>query len=523
MTTELPVLIVGAGPTGLIMAAVLHRYGVAFRLIDKKPQPTQTSNALALHAATLRLLDDLGLADTFLRRGYPLERARLHMANGVFAEIELSQLESRYAFVLSLAQSETEAILAEYLQAQGVTIERGTALTHLEELEQHARVTLTREQHTETLDACYVVAADGSHSTVRHLANIPFAGNEFPTQFILADVHLTNPMPKYMLNVFYADSGILAAFPFNEHDVRLIADVPADSRVENEPAAILAAIQQYAAQRSQQQLHIDQYQWVSSFWIHNRCLPALRHGNLFFCGDAAHIHSPVGGQGMNAGMQDAYNLGWKLGMVLQQQAHPSLLDSYQQERLPVAQRIVRQTALMTRWLLARHAWTRRLRNLLLRALLKSKLATRKMVRHLSMLDTHYQPSNAICTMTCLSNRSPQPGEMVPEIPLTGKNFWLLVFSGPDLKLSQLDQIKNILLEMNHLYSASLNTCVITPTPLDVPATQIHDADLSLHQRFHVSAPGLCLVRPDKYIAFCSADLNALALKQCLAKVLQGKR
>lgn len=520
MTAELPVLIVGAGPTGLVMAAVLQRYGVAFRIIDKKAEPTHTSNALAIHAATLRLLDGLGLADVFLKRGYPLTRGRIHTERGLFAEIDLSTIESRYAFVLSLAQSETEAILTDHLAQQGVTVERGMALTKLENLQDITQVTLTQDHHTETFAVRYIVAADGSHSTVRHLANLPFTGEDLPTQFILADAHLLTPLPKHMVNAFYTKQGILAAFPFNEHDIRLIADVPAGEKIPNEPAAITAAIEQTLAARTQQQLRVDQYRWVSTFWIHNRCLPHLRHDNLFFCGDAAHLHSPVGGQGMNAGMQDAYNLGWKLALVIQGQAQPGLLRSYEQERLPVAQRIVQETLRMTQILLARNWLTRVVRHSL-RYLLKSQRVQRAVARHLSMLDTRYLRSAAICSTSCISNRSPQPGSLAPELPLDGNRFWLLIFTGYHLTLDDLAAIKNLLIEINHRYAKCITPCVITPTPLEIAATQLQDANLQLHRRFNLRHPGLCLIRPDNVVALCSADLNVLHLKKWLQTVLTG--
>lgn len=340
---ELPVLVIGAGPTGLMAALELSRLGVAVRIVDAALEPSTTSRALGIQARTLELLRPRGVADEMLALGNRVRRTALHVRDREIATVDFTRMPSQFDFVLMLAQSETERLLTERLGSQGVKVERGLSFTALDQRAESVEVTLAaRDGATDTVRASYVIAADGSHSPVRKSLGIPFTGRSLPQNYVLGDVHLAGAIPEDQLSIFLAANGFLAVFPMGEGRFRFMATDP-DGVTGEQATPTLADIQVLYDRTAGVPARLYDLQWSSRFRINSRVVETLRRGRVFFGGDSAHVHSPAGGQGMNAGIQDMVNLSWKLAMVLHGHAAPALLDTYESDRLPVIRQLVGMT------------------------------------------------------------------------------------------------------------------------------------------------------------------------------------
>jgi 2-polyprenyl-6-methoxyphenol hydroxylase-like FAD-dependent oxidoreductase len=508
MTTHTPVLIVGAGPTGLMLAAVLQRYSVPFRIIDKKTEPTKTSNALGLQARTLELLDDLGIVEPFLQQGQKIEGAALFADGNNIANIDITSIDCRYQHITIMPQSMTEKALTEHLEKNGATIERGCELVNLSEQENQVTANIKMAGgSTDDFTADWVVACDGSHSIVRKLTGAKFKGDDISQQFILGDVSAKESTVKNVANnkisSFFSSLGILAIFPMPSGEYRIVANLQNKMESPN-----LSDIQKIVADRSSHHLEVKDASWISTFWIHSKVIENMRHGNIFFAGDAAHIHSPVGGQGMNTGMQDAYNLGWKLAYVIQQKAKEKILDSYHAERYPIIKGVVNQTERMTKMMLINNPIISSLRKWIMKPLLKCKKINDKLAMQITQLSLHYIKSPIIHYDSVISSKSPAPGENLPNVGEFTQNpkHQLLIFTGTHPTDKNQEDIKKLSEKIAQDYSDIIDVKCVSEKP-----------DFPIHQRFNVERSALCLLRPDKYIAFASNRLDDKGLKKYLVK------
>lgn len=347
---EVPVLIVGAGPTGLTAALELSRLGVAVRIVDRAARPSSESRALAVQARTLELLRVRGVGEEMLALGNRAKSAALYAGGRKLAPIELRRMPSEFNFILMLAQSETERLLTEQLTRQGVKVERGVEVTAVRRADgdQPVEVTLrSGDGPEEVLTASYLIAADGPHSTLRKALGVAFPGRTLPHNYVLADLHIDGDVPQDQVSIFLAGGGFIAVFPMGHGRFRLMATDP-DKIIGDDGEPTVAQIQFLYDRAAHIPARLRTPNWSSRFRINSRHVRALRSGRVFFGGDAAHVHSPAGGQGMNLGIQDMINLSWKLAMVLDGRATPELLDTYDSERLPVIRRLIRVTEIGTR-------------------------------------------------------------------------------------------------------------------------------------------------------------------------------
>lgn len=340
------VLVVGAGPTGLTLAVQLAAFGLRSRLIDRSLDRVHESRALAIQPRTLEVLAGLGVSDELVACGNPAVRLRMHVRGRVLTLplFELGLEDTAYPYLLFLSQAETERILDKHLTAAGVTVERGVELVDLSEDGDTAVAGLRhRDGRTEIVPARYVVGCDGGHSTVRRLAQIPFEGSSYPQSFVLADAEADGIEPD-SAHAFLSQRGMLLFFPLGRPTTwRLLAMRPFTDPAPAEAAVALADVQALADMYTGGAVRVHDPVWMTNFRLHHRAAAHYRAGRLFLAGDAAHIHSPAGAQGMNTGIQDAVNLGWKLAHTLRGTANPALLDTYEPERAPVGRMVLRFT------------------------------------------------------------------------------------------------------------------------------------------------------------------------------------
>ncbi len=337
------VLVIGAGPTGLMMAIELCRQGLTCRIIDLAKEPSKQSKALAIQPRTLEIFYHIGLIEECLSLGVKIKKFIPHSHHEKLAEVSFDLIDSPFPFILSLEQSCLERILTDHLQKLGVTIEREVELISFEQNSQHvhARLHHLRTEEKEQVSASWLLGCDGAHSTVRKTLNLSFEGRPFPDIFSLADLEIEWKYSHNNANAFIDEKGLFAAFPLkNKNRYRLIFQLQRCKDLLKQtplhhgelsplviPPPTLEEASELVHRYADKQAILKNPVWMTHFHVHSRMVSQYRDRRVFLLGDAAHIHSPVGGQGMNTGLQDAFNLGWKLKL-----AEDSLLDSYSSER-----------------------------------------------------------------------------------------------------------------------------------------------------------------------------------------------
>jgi 2-polyprenyl-6-methoxyphenol hydroxylase-like FAD-dependent oxidoreductase len=343
-------LIVGAGPVGLTLACELTRYRVPVRIVDKAPQRTDKSKAIVLWSRTLELLDRGDRGSTpFVEAGFKVGGVNIVAADGnVIGHVSMNSVASPYRYALMLPQSDTERLLEERLQRLGVSVERGTEVAALTIEADSVEATLRRaDGGEETVHADWLAGCDGAHSIVRHALAVPFSGETMKSDWILADIHMKGyPFPDNEVAVYWARDGVLPIFPIAPGRYRIIANVPPGG-AEFPPAPTVEEIQAILERRGPKHVSLFDPIWLSGFRINSRKVASYRSGRVFLLGDAAHVHSPAGGEGMNTGMQDAFNLAWKLALAIHGTCGEALLDTYSAERSRVGDEVVKATARLT--------------------------------------------------------------------------------------------------------------------------------------------------------------------------------
>jgi len=341
------VLIVGAGPTGLAIACQLIRYGVDFVIIETREGPTPFSKAIGVQARTLELYDQIDLAGKLIDEGSITRTVRILEGGKARVEIPLSSLGegmSPYPYLLIVEQGKHERLLYQYIQTHDCDVRWQTTLSHFSQDDAGVTGTITNVNGEETtVEAQYLVACDGSKSSVRSGLGLKFEGSTFERLFYVADVNLRWEFPHDMLTSCIARDRSTAFFPMKGEDRYRIVGVFPENSDKTAGEIPYDEIERQIAEDTELELDIYQVNWFSTYKVHSRRVSQFSSGRCFLAGDAAHIHSPVGAQGMNTGIQDGYNVAWKLAMVLRGEADPKILDSYDEERGAVAKRLLETT------------------------------------------------------------------------------------------------------------------------------------------------------------------------------------
>lgn len=493
------VLVVGAGPTGLTLACELARHNVSFRLIDKAAVASDKSKALAVHARSLEVFEDMGIVDRFLTRGLKIRGINIFAEGNQIAHMTLDELDSLYSFTISLPQSDTERILIERLAELGFAVERAVELVELKQDSSTVECKVrTADGNEATIKSRWVVGCDGAHSVVRKQLNLQFSGSKYPDLLQLGDVEIYGDLRSDELYVFNSDEGLLALFPYGGDRYRIAASKTAehdetDQVIKSLPEPTLAELQAISNRRSPIALTLSNPHWTNALYLHRRHVSQYRVGNCFLAGDAAHIHTPAGGQGMNTGIQDSYNLAWKIALVAKGIASDTILDSYNSERLGIALGVLKMTDFMMNVNTLKNPIAKKLRDALAPVLTAQEVFQKRARSSISELGLNYRESpiveehvspmiNAVARkpdMPTLADcfefkNGPEAGDRAPDSFLNdheqqpirlhellrGTKHTLLIFSGDETSEAEIEQFKNIADTISELVSDLINVVVI---------------------------------------------------------------
>jgi 2-polyprenyl-6-methoxyphenol hydroxylase-like FAD-dependent oxidoreductase len=516
MDTE--VLIVGAGPTGLMLALQLVRRGVRVQIIDRHSGPAQQSRAMAVHARTLEIYQQLGLAERAIELGCTGGGANIWAQGSWKARLPvgvIGQGVSAYPFVLMLGQDDNELLLGAELTRTGVAIQWNTELLALEQ--QPRSVTATVRQAdgaVRRVSAAFLAGCDGGRSTVRELNSIGFPGAPYEHTFFVADTQATGPMRPDELNVYLWRDGFHLFFPMRgTNRWRVIGILPKDLRAKE--GVTFDDVMPHVRQESGGAgLEFQRCLWFSTYHIHHRCAERFQNGRCFVLGDAAHLHSPMGGQGMNTGLQDAYNLAWKLSLVVKGRANAALLESYESERLAVAQRLLATTDRVFRAIVAENWAGTFLRTRVfarVAAFAMSRKRTQKIAfATLSQTGIAYPRSLLSRAAGTLPKGAPRPGDRFPWLQLTAAGG-----AAPEDLFRRLDDTHFNLLVFGQPAPEAL--------PLARDLLRVHAFRADEHNarelaRAGVPATSFWLLRPDGHVGLAGTRFDAAELNAYLAAI-----
>jgi 2-polyprenyl-6-methoxyphenol hydroxylase-like FAD-dependent oxidoreductase len=547
--TSARVLVVGAGPVGLTMACELQRRGVAVRVIDAEPAPTDKSKAIGVHARTLEALDSMGIAPRFVAAGRKVHGINAYADGARIVHVSLDDIDSPYSFILTLAQSETERMLAERLRELGGDVEREARLAGLSQNDEGVSATLDHAGgKVEIANVAWVVGCDGAHSTVRHALGLPFEGSAYEEEFLLGDMRIAWGLPDDEGHAFLSPDGGIVALPMPRGRWRLIAEASIAEPTLGDFEALLR-------RRGAPEFELRDPGWIAPFHIHRRIVPHYRAGRVFLAGDAAHIHSPVGGQGMNTGMQDAFNLAWKLALVEAGASREALLESYEPERRPVAEGTLESTDLATKVVTLRNHVARGIRNRLGALLSGLEVVQKRMLAQASETAVGYRTSPIVDqAQTSLARATvgmrvgeqptladwvgfgsaPHPGDHAPDVPINDvANLFdlirhtrstLLLFDGAAPTPEGYANLAGIAQRVRERWDAHVAVWIVVPRRAPPPQLQnienvLLDRRSMVHRRYGAGSECLYLIRPDGYVGFRSQPATWKALEEHLSMIL----
>ncbi len=534
--SDVDALIVGAGPVGLTLATECRRSGVSFRIIDKNAAHSERSKALAIWSGTLECMSSMGLVDEFLARSMPGHGLMFHDTGKFINRVSLHEgVESAYPIPVILPQCETEEILIAHLQRAGVTIERSVEMTGLKNEASGVEAELTHSDRTkEIVRAKYLAGCDGAHSFARHHLPVTFDGVAEESSFILIDCKVEGDLPSDHLYINWGPIGISIFFPIKKDVFRLFA-VRQDKSDRSTPT--VEEFNEYLRANGLRQLRLYDAEWLGYFGVHERYASRARVGRVFLLGDAAHVHSPAGGQGMNTGMQDAFNLGWKLALLTRGKGDAeAIAESFHAERHPVAKALIEKTTKLLHFGMAHGPFIRLVKDAGVKYLFQANFMQEKLSGELSELHINYPESPLVSADSSWSNRHGfKPGSKPRDVTLRHAEtkepvlLWrqfllpkhtLVLFSGKSPKSETLVRLAEIAAKAP---SDSVQTVIIwqgDEAPANAPQGLYLDPDAEAHKRYGLDQEGWYLVRPDQYLAARSATLDPTKLETYLAKALR---
>lgn len=515
-TIKTDVIIIGAGPTGLSLAAQLIRYHVDFVIIEKREGVTPFSKALGVHARTLEIYEQLELAHKAVERGTIAGKVRMLEGGEIRGEVELSNVGkglSAYPYMLVLEQSRNEQLLYEYVQSHGQDVLWQTELESFSQdggsVTAHVK---TSNGEAQIIEGKYMVGCDGPKSPVRHGLGLSFEGSTFERLFYVADVEIDWQYSHDALHVCLARSSVVAFFPMRgENRWRIVGAFP-EGHDKDEGEILYEEIEARIQEEAELELEISHVNWFSVYKVHTRHVEKFSSGRCFLAGDAAHIHTPAGGQGMNTGIQDTYNLAWKLALVLGDSADERILDTYNEERLPNARRLLETTDRMfnlaagTDWLLGLIRTT--VFPAMAKYIISIEAVRKRLFILISQIGINYRDSS-LSAHAYDREFEVKAGDRMPYFLVDGKSiydklrepkFHLLTFSDTE------SNTQKTVDEIEQAYAHLVDYHVVPLYP--------HVAEI-----FGVNRPFNLLLRPDNHIGSVSFDTSLGGLRTYLKEFI----
>lgn len=512
------VLIAGAGPTGLMMAALCKRLNLSFRIIDKNSGPATESRAIGIQSRTLELFHKIGIVDEFIARGMKASGAKLHLNGELKLEIDMSDMartDTLYPFIFFLSQNETEKILLREIR----NVERNTKLLSFKDKNNRvSAVIMNSNGDRETITARFLCGCDGSHSVVRKCLGLEFKGDAYGSEFLMADCKVDWSGGHDKVQVFLDTGKIGVFFPLKDNRSRVLTISPYKGATPKTTAttaypAKLHDLEKEFRKAAHIDLKLSDPVWVTRYHVHHRTVDRMRCGNVFLLGDSAHIHSPVGAQGMNTGLQDANNLAWKLKAAI---LHPTfadeLLETYQMERLPIAKHLINFTDKIFSAAVNQNKLFLTGRNLFLPIVAKTLMSIpkgkRMMFRFVSQLNIHYH-SNLVSRSNAI--RILQAGERAPNNRLNKTATLHDLFKGYEYHAVAVKKTNFNDLEVRRIYEHMEELGIYNvhffrgEETNDGYSIQVGK---DFFECWNVEQEGLFIIRPDGYIGYCGNEVMA---------------
>ena len=449
MINLIDVLVVGAGPVGLNLALALNKSGVQCRIIDGKSEPSKTSNAIVINARTLEIWKSMGFVDTAIANGLKLNQVQLFSSSKLLNHAGFDSVESEFNFMLSLPQAQTEKLLIAELEKYNTHVEWNTRLIDLKDTKEYVNITLNSHSKEYNTMAKWVVGCDGYHSSVRDLAEFKQECHDLTQHFIMMDAKLSGNISTNDVSIVFNSAGVMVFIPMKDN-VRVMAEISNDPKFKDLKDGNLDIFTKILNERHKG-IAIDSADWISSFSIHECLTSNFRNGHVFLAGDSAHSHSPSGAQGMNTGIQDSWNIAWKLAHVIKNEAADSLLDTYSTERRGIANDVIKRSGGLTKIATTNNKFIQLLRNLGVGGILSIDLIRNKIVNSLQQTNICYQNSPLVNTEQVLYQNQTKFQNIGSK--------WLLLTK---------DEISNpnlpnfIKIVRNHVYWSDQPLCLIRP-------------------------------------------------------------
>ncbi|WP_280234314.1 FAD-dependent monooxygenase [Nocardia cyriacigeorgica] len=517
------VLVVGAGPTGLALATELRRNGISCRIIDRAAsRPANQARALTMWDGAFDVLRRQGTAERIRAHGIPMTAARYFSRGKSVADVEFGPGSGNEAAPVIITQPAVESVMIDHLGGLGVAVEWRTALASLDDRGDAVDVVLDHDGRTEELTVSWVVGCDGAHSTVREAAGIAFEGSTYGRRFALGDGAITAPVPPGEAHYHLHPDGVLVVVPLPDGQVRVFADVSTtDSTSE---ALSVAELQAIADARAPYPIEIAELGWSTKFLVHMGQAVRYRRGRCLLAGDAAHLHSPAGGQGLNTGIQDAASLGWRLATVIAGcTGAEALLDSYESERSPIAREVVQAADRQTKLWTVRSPVGRFARDLVLSGLSRSGLLEKRLVPTLAQHDLDYRSSPVVSE----HGGRRALGRALPEVALIeahdeavelralldGPDHVVVVLLDCDTVAGESARVRDIPRRIAE-YGAGLRIVAIVSggrVVEDLGVVETFRAPDGYAPEQELVGSRLVLIRPDGYTVAAARDLDVTAL------------
>jgi 2-polyprenyl-6-methoxyphenol hydroxylase-like FAD-dependent oxidoreductase len=534
--SRVDVAVVGAGPVGLTAAAELARHGLSVRIVDSRDGPVEHSHASVIHVRTQEVFEAMGVAERIVPRGYPLQYISLSAFGRLLGGIRVHGVDSAYPGPRVISQRVVETLLAEHVAARGIALDRPAEVTEIAEAADGFTVTLRRPDGAEEqFQAAYILGCDGGHSFVRGRFGIGFPGERYDGfEFIHADAQLRWSHPSGRGYVYVNKDRLVLLFPFDAAGrYRVLCartDQDPDKRTPPELGELQGILREVSGDA---EAELSDASWVARWRSTHRIAERFRQGRVFLVGDAGHIHVPVGGQGMNTGIQDAFNLAWKLAAVIKGAAAPTLLDSYQNERYPVAEEVLRGTdrgfhlmvqpsdlasfamKLFGSTAIALEAVQDRLRRVLGEVTINYRTS--------ALSEDHGGSIGPIAGDRALDGvvvRAADRRTLRLLEAIAGPRWSLLVFAGLEAETG-LAALLDTARQVDARFGRQVAPTLITPgsVPPDWPGAALYDRDNLLHAHYGVRHAVFYLIRPDWHVGFRAPPARAELLLKYLERWL----